>query len=132
MKPYIKKFILRMIIALAAYALAVFAGSYFDQVQYPYRIWLLLLPVLPLIYIAANLIRRISHPEKDEMWRKIVTEAFAFSAIATSFTCSSYVFLRKQGAPEFHAAWVIRIMAAYVLIWIFFSGCKYFSCRGDK
>ena len=131
MKPHIKKYLLRMIVALAAYALAVFAGSYFYKAEYPHKTWLVLLPVLPLIYIAAIIMRHIS--EKDEMWRKIITEAFAFSAIATSFTCASYMFLRNEmDAPEFRAEWVICIMAAYALIGMFFSGRKYFSCRGDK
>jgi hypothetical protein len=82
-----------------------------------------LLPVLPLIYIATAIIRHIS--EKDEMWRKIMTEAWAFSAIATGFTCASYVFLREGGAPEFHAEWVICVMAAYAGIGLFFSRRRY-------
>jgi membrane protein DedA with SNARE-associated domain len=119
-----------MIVGVTAYMLGVFAGSYFYKAQYPHRTWLVLLPVLPLIYIAATIMRHIS--EKDEMWRKIITEAFAFSAIATGFTCASYVFFRALGAPEFHAEWVICIMAAYSLIGMFFSGRKYFSCQEDK
>jgi hypothetical protein len=130
MKTHSKKYLIRMIVGLTAYALAVFAGSYFYKAQYPHKTWLVLLPVLPLIYIAATIMRHIS--EKDEMWRKIITEAFAFSAIATGFTCASYVFLRELGAPEFHAEWVICIMATYTLIGMFFSGRKYFSCRGDN
>ena len=123
MKTHNKKYLLRMIVGFTAYALAVFAGSYFYKAQYPHRTWLVLLPVLPLIYIAATIIRQIS--EKDEMWRKIITEAFTFSAIATGFTCASYVFLRELGAPEFHAEWVICIMAAYSLIGLFFSFRRY-------
>ena len=117
----------RMIVGLTAYALAVFAGSYFYKAQYPHKIWLVLLPVLPLIYIAATIMHQIS--EKDERWRKIVTEAWAFSAIATGFTCASYVFLRELGAPEFHAEWVICIMAAYALIGLFFSRRRYAGCE---
>ena len=116
-----------MIIGLAAYTLAVFAGLNFYKAEYPHKTWLVLLPVLPWIYIAATIIRHIS--EKDEMWRKIMTEAFAFSAIATGFTCSSYVFFREMGAPEFHAEWVICIMAAYALIGLFFSRRRYAGCE---
>ncbi|MGA2028865.1 MAG: hypothetical protein ABSG87_02180 [Verrucomicrobiota bacterium] len=123
MKTHNKKYFLRMIVGLTAYALAVFAGSYFYKAQYPHRTWLVLLPVLPLIYIVATIMRQIS--EKDEMWRKIITEAFTFSAIATGFTCASYVFLHELGAPEFHAEWVICIMAAYALIGLFFSFRRY-------
>ena len=119
-----------MIAGLAVYALAVFAGSCFYKAQYPHKTWLVLLPILPLIYIAVTLMRHIT--EKDEMWRKVITEAFAFSAIATGFTCASYVFLREMGAPEFHAEWVICIMAAYGLIGLFFSGRKYFACPKDS
>jgi hypothetical protein len=130
MKTNNKKYLLRMIVGPAAYALAVFAGRYFYKAEYPHKTWLVLLPILPLIYIAATIMRHIS--EKDEMWRKVMTEAFAFSAIATAFTCSSYIFFRELGTPQFHAVWVIYIIVAYALIGLFFSSYKYFSCRGDK
>jgi hypothetical protein len=81
------------------------------------------LPVLPLIYVSAAIIRFIS--EVDEMWRKIFTEAAAFSAIATGFTCISYLFLRGMGAPEFHADWAFYLMWAYFLIGLFFSWRRY-------
>ena len=123
MKPHVKKYLLRMIAGLTAYALGVFAGGYFYKAHYPHRTWLVLLPVLPLIYIAATIIQQIS--KKDEMWQKIMTEAWTFSAIATGFTCASYVFLREMGAPEFHAEWVICIMAAYAGIGLFFSRRRY-------
>jgi hypothetical protein len=130
MKTHIKKSLLRLTVGFTGYGMGVLAFANFYPNHLPHRYWLVLLPVLPLIYIAATIMRQIS--EKDEMWRKIITEAFAFSAIATGFTCASYVFFRALGAPEFHAEWVICIMAAYSLIGMFFSGRKYFSCREDK
>jgi ABC-type multidrug transport system fused ATPase/permease subunit len=89
----------------------------------PHRYWLVLLLVLPLIYMATAIIRRVS--EMDEMWRKIVTEALAFSAIATGFTCISYMFLHDMGAPEFRAQWAFCIMWAYYGIGLFFSWRRY-------
>jgi hypothetical protein len=121
------RYLLRMIAGLAAYAVGVFAESCFYRAQAPHRTWLVLLPVLPLIYIAATIIRHVS--EKDEMWRRIMTEAWAFSAIATGFTCASYVFLRQFGAPEFHVEWVIAIIAGYAAIGLFFSRRRYVGCE---
>ena len=124
MKTHSKKYLLRMMAGLTAYALAVFAGIYFYKGQYPHRALLILLPVLPLVYITATIMRQIS--EKDEMWRKIITEALAFSAIATGFTCFNYMFLRcEMNAPEFLAEWAFLIIAAYFSIGYFFSYRRY-------
>jgi hypothetical protein len=123
MKPHIKKYYLRMTLGFAAYVLGLFALNYFYVKQSPQRYWLILLPVLPLIYVSAAIIRFIS--EVDEMWRKIFTEAAAFSAIATGFTCFSYLFVRGMGAPEFHAEWAFYIMWAYYGIGASFSFRRY-------
>jgi len=118
-----KKYLLRMIFGFIAYALGLFALNYFYIKQSPHRYRLILLPVLPLLYIAATIIRYIS--EMDEMWRMIITEALAFSAIATGFTCISYLFLHDIGAPEFRAYWAFDIMWAYYGIGLFFSWRRY-------
>ena len=116
-----------MIVGLAVYALSVFAGTYFYKAEYPHKTWLVLLPVLPLIFIAATILRKIS--EKDEMWRKIMTEAWAFSAIATGFTCAGYIFFRELGAPEFHAEWAFGILVVYAVIGLFFARRRYVGCE---
>jgi uncharacterized membrane protein HdeD (DUF308 family) len=53
-----KKYLLRMAFGFIAYALGIFALHYFfkDKEHSPYRFWLIL-PVLPLVYIAATIIR---------------------------------------------------------------------------
>jgi hypothetical protein len=120
-----KKYLLRMTFGFIAYASGIFALHYFfkDKEHSPCRFLLILLPVLPLLYIAATIIRYIS--EMDEMWRMIITEALAFSAIATGFTCISYLFLHDIGAPEFRAYWAFDIMWAYYGIGLFFSWRRY-------
>jgi hypothetical protein len=80
--------------------------------------------LLPLIYVAATIIRFVSEG-LDEMKRKIVTEAMAFSGLATGFTCFTYLFLRDMGAPEFRAEWAFYIMWAYYGIGAFFSWRRY-------
>ena len=112
-----------MTFGFTAYALGIFALNYFYDKQSPYRYWLVLLPVLPLIYVVSAIIRFIS--ETDEMWRKIFTEAMAFSGLATGFTCFSYLFLRDMGAREFHAEWAFYMMFAYYGIGFIFSWRRY-------
>ena len=112
-----------MIVGFVGYALGLVALNYFYKEQLPYKYWLVLLPVLPLIYTASVIIRVVS--DMDEMWRKIITEAMAFSAIATGFTCFSYLFLRDMGAPEFHAEWAFYIMWVYYGIGAIFSWRRY-------
>jgi hypothetical protein len=123
MKTHIKKYYLRLTLGFATYAVGLFALNYFYTKQSPYRYLLILLPVLPLIYVAAAIIRCVS--DMDEMWRKIITEALAFSAIATGFTCFSYLFLRDMGTPEFRAQWAFYMMWAYYGIGLFFSWRRY-------
>jgi hypothetical protein len=72
----------------------------------------------------ATIIRFVSEG-LDEMKRKIVTEAMAFSGLATGFTCFTYLFLRDMGAPEFHAVWVWNIMWVYYAVGLFFSWLRY-------
>ena len=114
-----------MTAGFTAYALGIFALHYFfkGKEHSSDRYWLILLPILPLLYIAAIIIRYVS--ELDEMWRKIITEAAAFSAIATGFTCFTYLFLRDIGAPEFHGEWAFYIMWFYYGIGVIISARRY-------
>jgi hypothetical protein len=123
MKPYCQKYVFRMIAGFLAYALGLFALNYFYSPQLPHKYWLILLPVLPLVYVSATIIRCIA--DADEMWRKIYTEALAFSALATGFTCFSYLFVRDMGAPEFRAEWAFYLMWAYYGIGLFVSWRRY-------
>ncbi len=117
------KYTLRLIVGFTGYALGLVALNHFYSETSPHKYWLVLLPLLPMIYLAATIIRYVS--ELDEMWRKIITEAAAFSGIATGFTCFTYLFIRDMGAPEFHGEWAFYIMWAYYGIGAFFSWRRY-------
>jgi hypothetical protein len=123
MKPHFKRYLLRLTVGLMAYALGLFALNCFYTQQSPHRYWLILLPILPLLYVAWVIIRCVS--DVDEMWRKIQTEAMAFSGVATGFTCFSYLFLRDMGAREFHGEWAFYIAWIYYWIGLFFSWRRY-------
>lgn len=112
-----------MAAGFSAYALGLFALNYFDAEHRPHRYWLILLPVIPIMYLTTILIRVVS--DLDEMKRKIVTEAMAFAGVATGFTCFSYLFLRDMGAPEFRAQWAFYILWTYYWIGLFFSWRRY-------
>jgi len=118
-----RKYAWQMVAALCGYAVGLVALNYFYRNDSPNRFWLVLLPVLPLLYMASTIVRYAS--ELDEMWRKILTEAMAFSAIATGFTCFSYLFLRDSGAAEFHAEWAFYMIWAYYGIGTVFSYWRY-------
>ena len=112
-----------MIVGFIGYVLGIWALNHFYPETPQHKYWLVLLPLLPLIYLAATIIRYVS--ELDEMLRKIITEAMAFSGIATGFTCFTYLFLREMGAPEFHGEWAFYIMWAYYGIGAVFSRRRY-------
>jgi uncharacterized membrane protein HdeD (DUF308 family) len=121
---WLSKYTLRMMVGVLAYALGIIAvGSCFPEQSHKH--WLVLFPVvMAIIYFAATAIRSIS--DMDEMWRRNTTEAMAFSAIATGFTCFGYRFFREIiGAPEFHADWAFYMMWAYYGIGTFFSWWRY-------
>jgi len=121
-RPAERKYYWRMLAGMTAYALGIMAANDFFPDQH-HKYWLALLPILPMIYVVVTIIRYIS--ELDEMKRKIVTEACAFSGLATGFTCFTYLFLRDMGAPEFHAEWAFYMMDAYYFIGLFFSWRRY-------
>jgi hypothetical protein len=110
--------------AFVGYALGLVLLNRFYTEQLPHKYWLVLLPLLPMIYLATTIIRYVG--ELDEMWRKIVVEAMAFSGIATGFTCFIYLFLRDMGAPEFRAEW------AFYLMWFYYGVGGIFSARRYK
>ena len=111
-----------MLAGITAYGLGLVAMAFFSE-NLPNKYCWAVLPVLAIIYMVAIIIRYVS--ELDEMWRKIITEAAAFSAIATGFTCFSYLFLRDMGAPEFHAEWAFYMMWGYYGIGLIFSWRRY-------
>jgi hypothetical protein len=113
-----------MAAGLTGYTLGLFALNYFADQPMQHRGWLVLLPLLPLIYLCTIIIR-FATEGLDEMKRKIVIEAMAFSGLATGFTCFTYLFLRDMGAPEFRAEWAFYIMWAYYGIGLFFSWRRY-------
>ena len=124
MKTHIKKYVLRMTVGFVGYALGLFALNYFDAEHLPHRYWLVLLPLLPLLYVVNAIIRFVSEG-LDELQRKVVTEAAAFSGLATGFTCFSYLFLRDMHAPEFHAEWAFYMMWVYYGIGLVISNRRY-------
>jgi hypothetical protein len=113
----------RLAFGITAYALGLLVMNGLYKDSWPHKYWLVILPVLPLLFTAIAIIRAVS--EFDEMWRKIITEALAFSAIATGFTCFSYLFIRDMGAPEFRAEWPFYMMWAYYGIGTMLSARRY-------
>ena len=125
MKPHFKKYVLRMAVGFTVYALGVVAAHYFYTKQSLHTYWpVFLFPIIPIIYIVAAIIRFVSEG-LDELQRKVVIEAMAFSGLATGFTCVSYLFLQNVGAPAFHAEWAFDMMWAYYGIGVVISSRRY-------
>ena len=122
-KPPVQKHVLRMVWGFTAYGLGLVAMNQL-YARLPHGHWLILLPVLPLVWLAFTIIRFVTEG-LDELQRKVITEAMAFSGIATGFTCFSYLFLRDIGAPEFHAEWAFYLMWAYYGVGAVFSWRRY-------
>ena len=123
MPPKVKKYTKRMLLGMVVYILGIDLLNHIPMTAAPYKYLLVLLPILPIIYICFTIIRYIT--ELDEMWRKIITEAWAFSAIATGFSCFSYIFVRESGGQEIPLDYAFYVMWVYYFIGFFFSWRRY-------
>lgn len=117
------RYLRRMILGFVGYVLGLVAMNVLYREAWPYKYLLVLLPVLPLLYTASVILRVVA--DTDEMWRRILCEAMAFSGVATGFTCFSYLFMRDMGAPEFRAEWAFYMMWAYYGIGAMISARRY-------
>lgn len=117
------KYLFKMSLGLGAYALGLVALNWIYRDGLSFKYWLILLPVIPIIYVAKTVLWAVI--EMDEMWRKITMEALAFSGIATGFTCFSYLFVRDMGGVEFHGEWAFYLMWAYYGVGCIFSARRY-------
>ena len=120
-----KFFVLRKTVGFIAYIGGIWAMQYlyWNHRFSPYRYWFVLLPVVPMIYLIVTIIRYICG--LDEMWRKIVLEALAFSALATIWTCISFFILNAIDALTIKAEWIFFLLIAYYLIGCVFSWRRY-------
>jgi hypothetical protein len=123
MKIHFSKYSKQVGLGFFAYAIGLDAMNHFYSPELSYKYWLLLLPGLPLVYLAFAAIRCIA--DSDEMWRKIFSEALAFSAIATGLTCFSYMFARDMGAPEFRGEWALYLVFFYYFVGWFLLRRRY-------
>ncbi|MFT4816082.1 MAG: hypothetical protein ACI80L_000808 [Pseudohongiellaceae bacterium] len=107
-----KRYIFQLMAGIALYGVGLVAMNAMYSVEQS-GYWLILLPVIPILFVTATIIQFIV--TRDEMQQKIITQSLAFSALATGFTCFSYLFLRDLGAAEFHAEW------AFYLMWFYYG-----------
>lgn len=114
-------YLIQLSLGLGAYGAGLLAMNYLYRGDSAYKYWLVILPILPLVYVAKTILKAIT--QMDEMWRKIIMEGMAFSGIATGFTCFSYLFIRDMGGVEFRSEW------AFYLMWIYYGIGSFFSWR---
>jgi hypothetical protein len=108
------KYVVRLLASLTAYGAGLVALNALYREHSPSNYLLVLLPVIPLLYCAFSIITFVT--QMDEMWRKIITEAFAFSALATAFTCFSFLFVRDlKLVPAFQPEW------AFYMMWVYYG-----------
>ena len=117
------KFVWLLLLCFIGYFLGLTALNLFYDKDSEYRYLLVLLPMLPTLYILPVSLRAVS--EVDEMQRRIMLEALAFSGLATAFTCQGYSFLRDMGAPEFKAWVAWSLFGAYYFVGLLRSKWRY-------
>ncbi len=111
-----KYYVLQMALCFAGYALGLMALRHceYEHLSIPKYVQFLL-PVLPMLCMAAVIVRAIS--QMDEMWKKLITEGMAFAGLATAFTCMSLGFFQDLGGSV-QPWWGFNIFWTYYLIWV--------------
>lgn len=117
------KYLLLMLLGFIGYALGLTALNLFDDQHSEYRYFLILLPMVPMLYSITVSLRVVA--ELDEMQRRIVTESMAFAGLATALTCFGYLFIRDMGAPEFKSWWAFALTDVYYLLGLVWLKWRY-------
>jgi hypothetical protein len=114
-KAWLKGYSLRLGAGFLAYAAGLVAANklYRKTLEAEWKGALLLLPCLPLLYVAWTVIRSVEG--MDELERKVVLEGMAFSGLALGFSCFGFLFVREAFGTEFKAEWV------FYLMWVYFG-----------
>ena len=89
----------------------------------PWQYVVALLPILPGLFLALGIVRMTS--KIDEMERRIVLEAVAFSFIFTMILLLSFALLGLIGVPQPSNTWVVFIMAMLLIIGKFWGNWRY-------
>lgn len=89
----------------------------------PWRFVVALLPIIPGLFLALGVVRMTG--KIDEMERRIVLEAVAFSFTLTLILLLSFALLGMVGVPQPSNTWVVFIMAMLLIIGKFWGNWRY-------
>jgi hypothetical protein len=117
----IRPLLVPLILYLALLAVAVVWAPKVESS--PWRYVIALLPILPGLFLTLGIVRMTS--KIDEMERRIVLEAVAFSFIFTMILLLSFALLGLVGVPQPSNTWVVFIMAMLLIIGKFWGNWRY-------
>ena len=108
-KQYMKEFGGAMVL----YAVTLIGVNYYyDNNPDTVRAWVLaLLPMVPTLLAAWAIVRHIGRV--DEMYRKLMTEAYAIGGVITALATFTYGFLEGIGLPQISMIWILPF---YVMV----------------
>lgn len=114
---------LELLLGCTLYAAGIWAFNYAQSTSSSPQLALVLLPGVPIVYIASVVMRRLL--QLDELQRKIITEAMAFAGVVTGLFCFNYLFLRDLGAREFKSEWAFYLLLLFYAIGMVWSKKRY-------
>jgi len=117
----IRPLLVPLILYLGLLAVAVVWAPKMEASPWSYVV--ALLPILPGLFLALGIVRMTS--KIDEMERRIVLEAVAFSFIFTLILLLSFALLGLVGVPQPSNTWVVFIMAMLLIIGKFWGNWRY-------
>lgn len=114
-----KNYLIQFWSCIFAYLLSIFLMNKFYSELTFLNVILSSFPIICVIYLGLVFLKFVW--SLDELWRKIISEAGAFSGLVTGLICLSYGFIENMGAPIFQAWWawiilnVVYVAAVFVL-----------------
>ena len=117
----IRPLLVPLVLYLALLAVAVIWAPKMEAS--PWRYAVALLPILPGLFLALGIVQMTS--KIDEMERRIVLEAVAFSFIFTLILLLSFALLGLVGVPQPSNTWVVFIMSMLLVVGKFWGNWRY-------
>ena len=117
----IRPLLVPLVLYLGLLAVAVTWASKFEGSFWGYV--LALLPLLPGLFLAFGVIRVTT--QIDEMERRIILEAVAFSFILTLILLLSFALLGLVGVPQPGNTWVVFIMCMLLVVGKLWGNWRY-------
>jgi len=110
--------------SISAYVIVIFFSRWlWHSVNGPWRTVVALLPIIPVIFIFASVVRFLL--ATDELQRQIVVNSLALAGGATALLAVTYGLLECDGLPRLSAWWTYAVFMSSWIVAAYFVRRRY-------